>query len=572
MNKTITTLLLGALTLSVSAAPAPPTGEGVPRPAVERPSRAPERGLKAPRKGTDPMKVLRRVAPAGKVLMGYQTSTMYDEPMGVYRLNDNAEQELLFVDDYTSKGYTLNQGWLRNGRLCVTAEYAPFNIVDYRFLQIDPFTGEILKNTKIDIFDPVTTFPNYLPTFWSSAYDPKTDTVYGYTAAENGQGYAFYAAPGDDPSKAECVKTPDFKEVCVSIAFNPDDDMIYGVNRNDDLVKIDPKTGNQTVVMATGMDTRYSVTGLLYVPETKKFLWSFALVDYTYGLAEIDIEKKSVTTLCEYDNFQQYSFLFMPESSLDPAPIRMPQIDEVKFNHNDCTGAINYFMPTEHFTGEAISGSLKWYAILDGEPFSQGDTEVGALLSVPYSEPLERGKHTFDLYVEQNGKRSAVNTHSMYVGYDVPNAPESVTLTETNISWTPVNRCVNNGYLDPENLKYHVYINGKEVGVSTGTSLDYTLPTDLPYASYRASVVADNMGQLSEATLSDDIRQGLPWDLEVVIEPTSRRHGRLLRFRPKRGYGLMVVQEDRQGRRHRLLRLPLEHPEPEQRLPVHSPA
>lgn len=110
MNKTITTLLLGALTLSVSAAPAPPTGEGVPRPAVERPSRAPERGLKAPRKGTDPMKVLRRVAPAGKVLMGYQTSTMYDEPMGVYRLNDNAEQELLFVDDYTSKGYTLNQG------------------------------------------------------------------------------------------------------------------------------------------------------------------------------------------------------------------------------------------------------------------------------------------------------------------------------------------------------------------------------------------------------------------------------------------------------------------------------
>ncbi len=42
--------------------------------------------------------------------MGYQTSTMYDEPMGVYRLNDNAEQELLFVDDYTSKGYTLNQG------------------------------------------------------------------------------------------------------------------------------------------------------------------------------------------------------------------------------------------------------------------------------------------------------------------------------------------------------------------------------------------------------------------------------------------------------------------------------
>lgn len=522
MKKSTFTRLLPAVFMTLTGAVTPAVAN-VPLPAVERPERSAPEGLVA--RGGNPVKrspgaVLREVAPQGKVLQGYQSTGIYGVPCGVYRMNTNAELEFRFIDDYSAYGYSLTTGWMREGRLCVLAELSFFDIADLRFLEVDPYTGYIYEDREIDILDPVTTFPNYLPAYWSSAYDPEADKVYGYTSSENGMGYAYFSAPGNDPSATVCVSTPDYREICISLAFNTDDGMLYGINRNDDFVRIDPATGEQTVVMPTGLRTRYAIAGMLYLPESKKFILETIEVDETYAIAEIDLATKTVTKLSYFDNFEQFPFFYMADAVADPAPIRMPELDETKFDHAAGTGRISYFIPTVYFAGGTVSGDMKWHALFDGEEYSDGATVAGDIVTVEFTG-IEPGKHEFGFYVEQEGKKSTVNTLSRFVGHDVPNTPTDVTLGETRIEWSPVTRCVNNGYLDVASLVYHVYVNGEQVGTTAESFLDYTLPVDMPYALYVATVVADNMGCLSKPGRSESVRAGVPWEPDFEIIPTS---------------------------------------------------
>lgn len=499
-----------------------PVAANVPLPAVERPERSAPEGLVATGRSLmkrSPGTVLREAAPQGQTIHGYQGTSIYGVPCGVYRTNTDAELEFRFIDDYTASGYSLTTGWMREGRLCVMAELSFFDISDLRFLELDPYTGYIYGDRKIEISDPVTTFPNYLPAYWSSAYDPEADKVYGYTSSENGMGYAYFSAPGNDPSATVCVRTPDYSEICVSLAFNTDDGMLYGINRDDDFVKIDPATGEQTVVMPTGLHTRYAIAGMLYLPESKKFILETLETDEVYAIAEIDPTTKTVTKLGYFDNFEQFPFFYMTDTAADPAPIRAPELDEAKFDHAAGTAKISYFIPTVYFGGGTVSGDMKWYALLDGEKYSEGSTTAGDIVTAEFSG-IDPGVHEFGFYVEQDGKKSTLNMMSRFVGYDIPNTPTDVTLGEDRIEWTPVTRCVNNGYLDVASLVYHVYVNGVEVGTTPESFLDYTLPVDMPYASYLATVVADNMGYLSASGRSERVRAGVPWQPDFEIIPT----------------------------------------------------
>ncbi len=520
-NLSIGRLLSG--TFLMAAGVIAPVHASTPLPHVAPPARKAPEGLnvrKTEKPSGIPRAVMRAVAPEGKILQGYQGTQVYGVPSGIYRLNTDAEEELLFVDDYTAQGYTLNIGWMREGKLWVTAELSIFDIADYRLLELDPYTGEICSDQEILLADPVTTFNNYLPVIWSSAYDEASDRIYGYGSSENGRGYAFSSAPGNDLNRTECVREVNYREVCVSLAFNPEDGLLYGINRNDDLVSIDPATGNQTVVMATGLSTRYAIAGMLYLPDTKKFLLETLETDDSYCLAEIDLATKTLTRLCYFDQMEQYPFLFLTDAASDPAPIRKPEFDTARFNHSELTGTVSYFLPTEFFAGGEVSGKMTWHAFLNGTECSSGTGMAGDVVSVDMTG-LTRGYDTFSLYVEQDGLRSAVCDYTAYVGYDIPNAPEQVTLTESRIEWSPVTRCVNNGYLDRDNLRYHVYLNGEEIGVTQECFYEFSIPDGAPYASYTATVRADNMGQLSDARRSDNIRIGCPWMPGFTIVPTT---------------------------------------------------
>lgn len=503
---------------------------GVPMPKVERPGIDRQTSLPAPMPGGMPAhKVFR--APSsddGYTVMGYQTEANYGNRRGFYRINSDAYFEHISIDEYTARGYSLNQGWLRNGRLCVVAEYSIFGTTtDYRYLEVDPYTGAILENHAVPLEDPVTEFPNYLPVYVTAAYSPSDDTLYGYTCNEAGTGFVFFKAPGGEPTETQAILAIDptdpelYSTRCASLCFSTADDCLYGINRANKFVKIARDGSQETVFdLPANMATLYKLAGMVYQPQTNKILWEGLLADYTYGLYEIDPVAKTVTRLSYFDNREQFSFLFQLPDADDPAPIRCPEIDEKRYDHTGGSALISYFMPDSYFNGKAVSGDMKWYALVDGEDYEDGTAAPGDIVDVNFTK-LTTGPHTFEFYVEQNGKKSARNTLTSYVGFDTPLATASVTLEENYIEWEPVTRTVNSGYLDPASMIYRVYINGEEVGTTKDTRLDYTLPVNEPYASYYASVVVDNGGMLSTATNSESVRVGRPWDLDVEIGPTK---------------------------------------------------
>lgn len=282
MNKTIKSAVAGVmftLTAFGISAQESAQGQGVPFPEVERPSVKFEAPAKPHARQNRATKAPMLAPPTGYTVMGYQNVGAYGVDMGVYRLTEEAAQEFVFSDDYTKRNYVLTAGWMRNGRLCAVAEYSIFSIMDFRYLEMDPYTGRIIIDRKIALQDPVTEFYNYLPTYMTAAYIEEDGDLYGYTSNAAGNGYAFFRAEEGDPTKTEVVKEirasgDEYDQLCVSFCYNPDDGYFYGINRKDKLVRIDKK-GDQTEVMALPQEisTRFSTAGMLYNPETKRILW-----------------------------------------------------------------------------------------------------------------------------------------------------------------------------------------------------------------------------------------------------------------------------------------------------------
>lgn len=465
--------------------------------------------------------VLSRIASNGNTLMGYNAFNGTEFTKGMYRLDLNGNAEYMYTDPYSPYGYVVNEGWIRNGRLCLLVEYSIFTVIDYRYLETDRYTGEVLENREVELSWPTTGFDNYLPLYVSAAYDPTDDTLWGYTCREDGGGYAFFSSPADDVSKTKAVvASEEWNRVCASICYCEKDGCLYGVNRDDNFVRID-REGNQTVLMPIGGSTAYARAAMMYVPEDDYFLWNCQLVDGTTGLWRIDINDLSVTSLVDYESSTSFSVFCTGENEQDPYAVSAPIIDEVDFGLGQNSGAVSFFAPSSYFSGSTFTGEVGWRAYLDGQEVAQGTTQAGKKVTVPFTD-LSTGKHTFGFDATFGEKKSPVASTSLYVGPDSPCTPTNVALTKTEVTWDKVIRGVNGGYMDMDNLIYHVYINDEEVG-TTGETY-YAMSSDIdkaPYAGYFATVVADVAGNLSEASeQSNIITAGVPWDLDVHIAPT----------------------------------------------------
>lgn len=525
MKKTTTTILALA---GIMAAQAGGFRE-VPLPEVAYPVSprvdAPAEALRAPEMYRhNPLSRVQRVAeiPEGKTLQGYIYWDDEDMPEGVMRMNLEGRMEHLFSNKYMgNKGYECSIGWVRGDRLCSMAVHQSLTVDDYQYVESDLYTGEILAQHEVPLVDPETMFPNYLPMFIVAAYNPDDDRIYAFSSNSGGNGYSYVSAPATEPEKSELIAEMEWPQVCATLCYCEKDKKLYGVNRDNNFVSIDPATGEQTVHMELGVKTRYSNAGLIYIPESDSFIWQAFLTDGTSSIWEIDVTNNRFYTLFDFSTNYSVTRFYLTDVAKDPAPISRPDLDRKVMQHKDNAVDVSYFMPETTFAGEPVTGSLTWTALLDGETYSSGTADAGGVAEVNFKD-VATGMHKFEIYVEQDGKKSPNCFFSSFVGYDKPNPVDAVYFSEEGISWTPVDRSVNNGYLDLDNMVYRVKVNGEEVATTKETSYSYRIPDDKPYRAYEVSVVVDNNGVLSEETKSKDmVRAGLPWELDAYLRPTQ---------------------------------------------------
>lgn len=463
-----------------------------------------------------------RLAASKNVLLGYNWTIVRGMEPGMHRLNQDGSADFLYSSDYEKDGYDYEIGWIQDGKLCSCLSTGFFSISDYRYMETDPATGEVYTDLSISLTDPDTGLDNFLPVYISCAYDPTDSTLWGYTMNEAGTGYSFFTAPAGNIDQTEpVVKNEAWEKVCASICYNDKENALIGINRQNKLVRIE-RDGSQTLIMDLGVSTQYQRAGLMYDADDDCYLWNAQLSNDGSYLYCIDPKNNSVSMITDFDSALRLPFIGVIPASEDPSPLEKPVIDRVDFGKGQNSGKLTFFLPDNYSSGASLSGELGWTVYLDDEEYATGNGIAGKSVSADFKD-LETGSHKFSVRANLGDKNSPLDTKTAFIGYDTPRVPTNVEMDATTVTWEPVTRGVNGGYMDMANLTYHVYINDEEVGsVVSGDKYVYSPENQRPYAGYVAYVVADNGGHLSDMSEKSDIfTYGEPWTMDVKIAPTK---------------------------------------------------
>ena len=120
----------------------------------------------------------KKVGATGSTIYGFMSYLDEDDFMnGWYELQPSGETERLWEYPYASYGASLTSGWIRNGKLCglCVLSWGSEDLVGvYAYQQLDLQTGELIESRPIELGD------NYVPYFYTAAYIPSEDKIYGY--------------------------------------------------------------------------------------------------------------------------------------------------------------------------------------------------------------------------------------------------------------------------------------------------------------------------------------------------------------------------------------------------------
>ena len=128
---------------------------------------------------------------------------------------------------------------------------------------------------------------------------------------------------------------------------------------------------------------------------------------------------------------------------------------------NLLTGTLSIGLPTTAYGGEELTGELT-VVVNDGddELFRLTGCQPGeTVVTEPHS--FAYGEHTFSCYViDGNGIEGLVREFTVYIGYDVPTAPQNVTIEEVDgqvvLSWDAPNEGQHGNPVQAEGIEYRI--------------------------------------------------------------------------------------------------------------------
>lgn len=449
--------------------------------------------------------------PGGSTIYAGLWSTNAEIPIyGIYSLSPDS-QELMLADPKGNQvGYPIRSAWIADGKLCGYYVRESYTVVEQMYyIEVNP-AGDVTR------FDSL---PDDIGYMFAATYNPDDRFIYGYGLTAD-YSYALMKAPIDNPGDFRTVREFDWTadEECLSIAYDTENQNLYGINVKNKLVKINPTTGVQTVVASIPFSANSLVSGMCYSPKEDLFYWNPQLNSgsaiYTFNADGTDFVK-----VYDCANDEQYNFLICPDKAGTAASPAIPEIKTIDFPNGATTGSFEITMPSTTAEGESLTGMLRWAALLDGEQVQEGLANAGSDVTVSFSD-LEEGNHVFT-FKAFNGEAASENaSHYMWVGIDTPQATSNVVLKHDRIIWQPVCAGVNGGWIDMDNLQYEVYLNGVltyTLGASDSETVHQLASAELK--RYTASIIAKAGGKASEATFSNEVALGTPLQPGFTLVP-----------------------------------------------------
>lgn len=469
---------------------------------------------------TAPARIATRAGATGSTIYGFMSyQEDFDFLGGWYEIEPSGAATRLWTYPYAELGAYMNNGWIRDGKLCGTCVMLLGSedlVAVYAYQELDPATGELIESRPIDVYDDFT------PYFYAAAYNPVDDRIYGFGRGSDTQvaEYFFKSAPADRPEDTEMVKmleTPGDR--CYSLCYSVADGCFYGVTTFGKFVKI-LADGSMTELFEVPIpDFANSRGALVFSPNDGYLLWNPGVYASISELYAIYPEEQRFEKLYRFPTDTQFTFFLSPDGPADSSGPAASTLVSADFEKNNLSGTLKFRLPDSSMGAKPISGSLKWTLFDNGKELTSGEAQTGSEISVPVTVP--QGEHTFRIETSFDGKQGYPRAFFRYVGNDVPLAPENVVLSKERVSWQPVTEGVHGGYVDSSSITYKVALNGELVGTTASTEMKVGIDADKIQDVYRAQVVAVYDGLESEASESEKCVIGKPYSLPMTIKPTE---------------------------------------------------
>lgn len=456
-----------------------------------------------------------RIGASGATVYGY---IGYDET-GDYNVGINEmflDGSLQFITDNlpvhltTPSPYVI---YMRNGNFCIIASELAgwFNFGTY-FYEIAP-DGKLIQETKYGDDD------YYFNA--GAGYDPISDTLYGFIEASNGLFFA--TAPGNNPTDVTIVGQSNITGL-VAMTYNQSNGKIIAIQAEgagNGIYEVNPTSGNGTLVATLERSSDYT-TGLAYSPMDDGYYFPICS-DTDNQLLLLDPNTFQTISSADYTGCVEFYCMYCPDLQkvLPNAPGEASLVS-YDFPNAQLNGTVTYQLPALTKGGTPILGSIDWELLIDDQALYRGSAAAGSKVTIKVND-LTEGLHLFNFKESLAGVYGKYLYDHIYVGNDTPKAPANVTLTPETITWDAVTEGVHDGYVNPEEVTYDVYLNDEPIqkGLSQ-TECASEIPAGELLDSYVASVVAVYKGKESEPANSNDLAYGTPYSIPVTFEPTEK--------------------------------------------------
>ncbi len=436
--------------------------------------------------------------PTGRELWGNVVySELWDDlKRGLYSFTASSEIDptaLWFNDDLAANGGAA----LVNGVYHEVNWFANGDDVYITHCSFDAETGELLSVDPLDDLSLIATET-------ATADD---GTVYGEFYNATATGYELGVIDYNTMTRTT-ISTLSQWYLALGITS---DHVLYGVSGDGNLYKIDPTTGQETRIGATGLQLVSSsneVFGQSGEIDYKSDIFYWAAITGTNysALYTVDLTSGKAQEVATFPGQEQIYGLVIPKPlAEDDAPAAVDAID-LSFEGASLTGTVSFTAPSTTFAGDALTGALSYTITVDDETVATGNTTAGAQVSQQVTLNAS-GTHSFAVVTSNAVGSSPLTKTSQYVGYDEPFAVNDLTATansstgEVHLTWTAPTEGFGEGYWG--DLTYDVTRYPDGVKVATGlttTSFDETITADVltPY-TYGVTAVNGDM-QSGEAT------------------------------------------------------------------------
>lgn len=217
--------------------------------------------------------------------------------------------------------------------------------------------------------------------------------------------------------------------------------MIYAIDADCNLLKVDPETGDTTLVGPTGLSNQYK-TSACYDAVNDRILFATSL-DMGSAMNSIDPATARATTLYLMPHGEQVLGLFIPDPLADDKAPAAPTDVRADFPLGSLSGNIRFEMPATYFDGSQANGVANYEVSINGATVSKGEASYGSSASAPVTME-QSGNYIVTVRVSNGHGKSPIARATLFCGTPQPRVPhftKAVTYNEDEkcfeLEWGP---------------------------------------------------------------------------------------------------------------------------------------